>query len=1010
MISCKLLQRSIKHQVSALKLKEYCGTFTFSTVPPNDRYIVPTHEQIKEYTKNIASVIHSWPIQFKEYFIATLHKAQANPKRNKNYNLILSEKSKIPQNYLHALDIDKLRHWLPFVYVTDIVQCIQDIQHSPVLATIHDGDALVTYNHTNPHHKQILRRIKTEHYNKMIWVRDVPMNVTDRKLAQIFSKFGPISAITMDRYQSVKQQKFIDWKHEELAQNQRDELDKTIKKLSTTVVHNAMNEYEQEYLKLELSIENKGDILRLIMAHLQHQFDIADMELTDDESLLIPVCFDRSVCDLLSDFCDATLFYEEGNIIMLTTSSGEAPIRDALTAHPKVSNVRKSGKPKDGMIELEIRFVSKLECSITDFIESLCVSYYNLSLSDLQMSHHIPHRIPQWWRDMHEQTTHSFFNHTVADTDKVSISQRINKVSTEGDEELTQDAATCSAFIYFADGDALDTVICSHTKLWGMVINGQRCRVSVAPTQIQLKNVPYDPWNPIRYTPLYTPHDSQHHIMMTSQQQYDADGDVIPPVVARSMERDKSHIPIASQHIQCGVPLIVGHCHGLHAVHTQTTRFEHSFSKSALDARLGHEAPAVVVASNSTMAEHTQLLMKHSDTINIGLPLIGGVIQYMLALVPMYDNHEMLSYDVEDIKHMPIVANKVAIRINRMHYVWKHASCAFEDRDLFWYVDDDVPKKAIKEKRIKKAIKAEQLFVRMGYVCVHSKRYRKVNIISHGLSAWDGQTPQILQLLNGKCDHSEYDMDWLECDIEDHASLTIAKSVNVERQFANKSVKSERQFDLLRGQQMAVFLNGIQHRFCDDMILHKGWNHLLIDFGLNDMKHGSFQIVDFDQRTEIQDLSWRYSPPPMSVILQFNDHLDALQVYDALKTVKQKRYGVKVELCDYDDKHLQNETVLQAAKVGGEEEMIDIELDAGEVQQLESFANQMISNIHESHKQFDDDKVYRDTATYEQILADYSPSQMLQYDEEPTAAHSNTTQLFNTKLNVPSTLELIDHI
>ena len=77
-----------------------------------------------------------------------------------------------------------------------------------------------------------------------IWVRDIPMNVTDRRLAHTFSKFGEIAAIVMDRHQSVRQHKWIKYKQNELKENQKNELNKTIEKLRNTVHRNIINDYQ----------------------------------------------------------------------------------------------------------------------------------------------------------------------------------------------------------------------------------------------------------------------------------------------------------------------------------------------------------------------------------------------------------------------------------------------------------------------------------------------------------------------------------------------------------------------------------------------------------------------------------------------------------------------------------------------------------------------------------------------------------------------------------------------
>ena len=80
--------------------------------------------------------------------------------------------------------------------------------------------------------------------NTQIWVRDIPMNVTDTRLAQTFSKFGEISAIIMDRYQSVRQHKWIKHKRNELRQYQENRLHKTIQEMRNIVHNNVINDYQ----------------------------------------------------------------------------------------------------------------------------------------------------------------------------------------------------------------------------------------------------------------------------------------------------------------------------------------------------------------------------------------------------------------------------------------------------------------------------------------------------------------------------------------------------------------------------------------------------------------------------------------------------------------------------------------------------------------------------------------------------------------------------------------------
>ena len=70
------------------------------------------------------------------------------------------------------------------------------------------------------------------------------MNTTDRKLAQIFSKFGEISAIIMDRQQAVKQSQWMKYKQNELKQNQKTELNYTVQQLRKNMQKNMINDYE----------------------------------------------------------------------------------------------------------------------------------------------------------------------------------------------------------------------------------------------------------------------------------------------------------------------------------------------------------------------------------------------------------------------------------------------------------------------------------------------------------------------------------------------------------------------------------------------------------------------------------------------------------------------------------------------------------------------------------------------------------------------------------------------
>ena len=882
------------------------------------------------------------------------------------------------------------------------------------------------------------------------------------------------------------------------------------------------------------------------MAHLQHRFDINDIKLNDNKSLLIPVCLDNTVSDILSMIAenDENLkFYHQNGDIIISGACHQGTIRSVLDNTPIVSNhkLNKSAKLNNGNFEIQVTFSSKIESSITDFINLLC-NNYNVESSKISISHFTPHNIPNWWRNMNEQTKHNFFGQTVENKENKSISSRHSKISTEGDEELaevseTGKSATCSAFIYFKDKESIDTLICQQTQIWGMVINGERCRISTPPTQIILKNVPYNPCNPVRYSPYYTPstktlNEIQDDIKTIEQ---DPEGNVVPPMFKRIVDPHKAHISIGDEHEQYSVPYINNNgsnCKGLKAIYVQTTKFEHDhFGKSSIASRLAFEAPSICnkLHKNMNIAERSHLLMKYSDTINIGLPLIGGVIQYMLALIPtndtdhglskFYDGHNFVApFDVDRadkidvIKNIPIVANKIKINIDdswidsdldeSIPYIWKHASCTYEDNKLQWYLDDDVNPYWITSKQITRKMD-NPLFARMGYICVHSKRHRKVNIITHGIEKWNGHTPESLkdvietnklsqkksgsiQEFNTNWDDNQDILselgDWLEDEIEDNQSTTIAKAVSSKNIIDLQSLdtkdttyenenddnrfddddeedlnyhnqwQQDRVFDIESGKRMMVYVNGKLYGFGDEnkkaIILNKGWNHILIDFGFNDMNSGSFQIIDFNDNSEISDLSWRYSPPPMSLILQFNNHLNALKQYDKLKVAKAKRYGMRVELAEYDEHYLSNNTILQSEvmdtddndddnsqqlnymlqddddligslmnTINGDHEIPlsdDLDLNQGQSAMvgcdrlLENFTNGIIENIHKSNIDFDGYQDAKDidqaTEKYQRILAEYTPSQMLQYDDKQDC---NETELYSISLNVPSTLELL---
>merc|ERR1712079_17913 len=76
-----------------------------------------------------------------------------------------------------------------------------------------------------------------------------------------------------------------------------------------------------------------------------------------------------------------------------------------------------------------------------------------------------------------------------------------------------------------------------------------------------------------------------------------------------------------------------------------------------------------------------------------------------------------------------------------------------------------------------------RLCARMGCLFVYSKRYRKVDLLSHGVRLWNGETHKVLQEVidkNNKMDIENWD-EWLENEIDDDietTSRTIAKSVS----------------------------------------------------------------------------------------------------------------------------------------------------------------------------------------------------------------------------------------
>ena len=80
--------------------------------------------------------------------------------------------------------------------------------------------------------------------SEKVWIRDIPMTATDKSLAQILGKFGEIDAIVMDRQQSLKHQKWMRHKQEELRRDQEQELHKTIDRLKVDLTRNMVNDYQ----------------------------------------------------------------------------------------------------------------------------------------------------------------------------------------------------------------------------------------------------------------------------------------------------------------------------------------------------------------------------------------------------------------------------------------------------------------------------------------------------------------------------------------------------------------------------------------------------------------------------------------------------------------------------------------------------------------------------------------------------------------------------------------------
>ena len=116
-MSSKCLQRSVQKGLFAVNYKYLYRSYS-SVSNLQKQYIAPTYEQIEEYTQNIASVLLSWPAENREYFIATLHKAQANPRRNKNYDSLLTN-VKIPETQMKFNRImTKIPPWADIAFGT----------------------------------------------------------------------------------------------------------------------------------------------------------------------------------------------------------------------------------------------------------------------------------------------------------------------------------------------------------------------------------------------------------------------------------------------------------------------------------------------------------------------------------------------------------------------------------------------------------------------------------------------------------------------------------------------------------------------------------------------------------------------------------------------------------------------------------------------------------------------------------------------------------------------------
>ena len=188
-----------------------------------------------------------------------------------------------------------------------------------------------------------------------LWVRDIPLSVTDKTLSAIFSRFGALRAVTVDRSHGVRQRKWRERKESELRQSQQRELQRTIAKLRETFVDDLTTAYEQQFLRVSVGGGSDGDIetLRLMMAHLQYQFDLCDLLELDaaSQSLLVPICSDSTVAAVLAPIaqCEGaeamSLFQQRGRVIIANAPHTQK-LRDALQTHPLVTSIRRTSVEK----------------------------------------------------------------------------------------------------------------------------------------------------------------------------------------------------------------------------------------------------------------------------------------------------------------------------------------------------------------------------------------------------------------------------------------------------------------------------------------------------------------------------------------------------------------------------------------------------------------------------------------------------------------------------------------